>query len=280
MSWRPIIFTNVYYTDCFFIGDVKVSLPTSIANQFKAETITYGSNITISLFNNLASLNLENDTASLISVLNELDNNPEKDLQSSKLMYSTNDKDYLISNVEINANTSEETFDYFDETFINFGEYEDDFPVKFASLFTFVNTKDTSSATIQFYHDPDDSDHVVGKVASGSYYDNEELSNFKCVLSSDSVLEVYYASDPRALNVTTTLESFQASETNSGTVFTVKFHSALVNGVFYPCRSVTDVRAVNELVSDTTEIYTKSGNTITPINGWEITPTDLYVEEE
>jgi hypothetical protein len=280
MSWRPIIFTNVYYTDCFFIeGVIKgVSLPSSISNQFVAETITYGSNFTINLFNDLASLNLEDNKTGLISVLNALDRNVNKDLVLQGLKYSINGGNYTSSNKEVSDNTTGVEFSYFDSEDINFGDYDESFPVKFASLFRFVDSS-TPGAVISFYNDPN-SGHVVGKVQTSSYYGTDNLSDLKCTLKSGNVLEIYYASDPRALDVTTTLESFQASETDSGTVFTVKFHSALVNNVFYPCKIVEGVMAVRELVSDTTSIYTKSGNTITPIDEWTITSaTDLYAEE-
>lgn len=280
MSWRPIVFTNVYYTDCFFIEGVQVSLPSSIANQFVAEKITYGSDFTISLFNNLASLNLDDDKTKLISVLNELDKYVNMTLELQGLKYSIDGRSYISSKKEVSADTTGVEFNYFDSEDINFGNYDESFPVKFASLFRFVESS-TSNAAISFYHDPNDNDtsHVVGKVKDGDYYGTSNLSDFKCTLSSGNALEVYYASDPRASDVTTTLESFQASVTDSGTVFTVKFHSALVNDVFYPCKIVENVRAVRELVSDTTIIYTKSGNTITPINGWTIETTDLYAEE-
>lgn len=278
MSWRPIIFTKVYYTDCFFIEGVEVPLPNSIANQFVAETITYGSDFTISLFNDLASLNLDDDKTGLVKVLNELDKNVNMDLVLQGLKYSINGGSYTDSKKGVSANTTGVEFNYFDSEDINFGDYDENFPVKFASLFRFTESS-TPNAVISFYHDPNDTSHVVGKVKDGDYYGTSNLSDLKCILSSGNVLEVYYASDPRALDVTTTLESFQASVTDSGTVFTVKFHSALVNDVFYPCKIVENVRAVRELVSDTTSIYTKSGNTITPINDWTIETTDLYAEE-
>ena len=283
MSWRPIIFKNVYYTDCFFIEGVteQVSLPSSISNQFVAETITYGSDFTINLFNDLTSLNLDDDKDGLVKVLDELDKNVNMGLALQGLKYSINGGSYTDSKKEVSANTTGVEFKYFDSEDINFGDYDENFPVKFASLFRFVDSS-TLNAVISFYNDPNDNDtsHVVGKVKDGDYYGTNNLSDLKCTLKSGNILEVYYASDPRASNVTTTLESFQASVTDSGTVFTVKFHSALANDVFYPCKIIEGVRAVRELVSDTTSIYTKSGNTITPINGWTITSaTDLYAEE-
>ena len=277
MNWKPIQFNNVNYTDAVLLGDTLVNLPESISQNY-INTFSYGEAVKIKLINNLTML--AGDSSTLEKILNALDTNTDKLLSLGKVCYKTNDSaHYEDTKAEVNKDSTICTFDYFGEK-PNFSANPESFTYKFASKFEFVEANGVESAQIQFINDVG-TGKVVGTVESVSYYDGIDLENFKFNLVSNSTLDVYYASDPRASNYSK-LAEFTATENTQGlgSKLTVIFHSAYINGTFYPRKDVTEVIAIKSTVTSQDSIYSinvgDNGSTvIDPKEGWTITTTDV-----
>lgn len=186
--------------------------------------------------------------------------------------------------VNVTTNDTSHSFPYFNGT-PNFSETPESFPYKFASKFEFVEANDEEEAQIQFINDVG-TGGAVGTVKSVSYYGGTGFGNFKCVIGSNNILDVYHADDPRAEGYNN-LDQLNVTENISGGGRTLKviFHSAYIVGVdgigkFYPRKDVTEVTAIKQNITDQSSIYSMSVNTdgstvIEPINGWTITTTDV-----
>lgn len=274
MNWKPIQFNNVNYTDAVLLGNTLVNLPESISNTY-TKTFSYGKDVEINLVNDLSSLTKYR----LAEILNALDTNTDKLLSLGKVYYKNGDSRYTDTGVEVTTNSTSYSFPYFNGT-PDFSQNTDSFPYKFASKFEFVEAIGVKNAEIQFINDVG-TGKVVGTVESVSYYGGTDLENFKFNLVSNSTLHVYYASDPRASNYSK-LAEFTATENTQGlgSKLTVIFHSAYINGTFYPRKDVTEVIAIKSTVTNQDSIYSinvgDNGSTvIDPKEGWTITTTDV-----
>lgn len=276
MNWKPIQFNNVNYTDAVLLGNTLVNLPESISNNY-IKTFSYGEAVEIKLINNLTMLVGDNST--LEKILNVLDTNTDKLLSLGKVYYKNGDSIYTDTGVEVTTNSTSYPFPYFGGT-PDFSQNTDSFPYKFASRFEFIEATGVKNAEIQFINDVG-TGKVVGTVESVSYYGGIDLENFKFNLVSNSTLDIYYASDPRASNYSK-LAEFTATENTQGlgSKLTVIFHSAYINGTFYPRKDVTEVIAIKSTVTNQDSIYSinvgDNGSTvIDPKEGWTITTTDV-----
>ena len=275
MNWKPIQFNNVNYTDAVLLGDDELKLPTELLENY-TKKFSYGEKVEINLVNDLSSLT----GYKLAEILNVLDKRIDNLLSLEKVYYKTNDSaSYEDTGVEVDKSSTICTFDYFGEK-PNFSQNTDSFPYKFASKFEFVEANDVKKAEIQFINDVDTGE-AVGKVKSVSYYGGTDLENFKFNLVSNSILHVYYASDPRASNYSK-LAKFTATENTQGLgrTLTVIFHSAYIDGKFYPSMEVPGIIAIKQTITDQSYIYSMSVNgdgstVIDPKEGWTITTTDV-----
>lgn len=280
MNWKPIQFINKNYTDVVLLGDNQVSLPQSLLAEY-TDTFDYGKEVTINLVNDLTKLV---DDETLKKILNVLDQQNDKLLSLSELHYKFEGSNYVNTGVEVTSTPDTHTFEYFNEL-INFGADPEVFP-KFASKFTFVDATDVEEAIIQFRNDIDSGDRI-GTVESVSYYGGTGLGNFKFVSVSDNILNVYYASDPRA-ETYNTIDQLKVTENISGggSKLTVIFHSAYIVGAdgigkFYPRKEVPGIIAIKQTITDQGSIYTMTVNTddgstvIKPIGDWTITTTNV-----
>lgn len=274
MNWKPIQFNNVNYTDAVLLGDTELKLPTELLGEY-TKTFSYGKDVEIKLVNDLSSLT----EYKLAEILNALDKNTDKLLSLEKVYYKTGNSSYTDTGVEVTTNSTRYSFPYFGEK-LDFSKNTDSFPYKFASRFEFIEANDEEEAQIQFINDVG-TGKVVGTVESVSYYGGTGFSNFKCVIRSDNILDVYHADDPRAegynnigeLNVTENISG-------GGRTLTVIFHSAYISGTFYPRKDVTEVIAIKSTVTNQDSIYSinvgDNGSTvIDPKEGWTITTTDV-----
>lgn len=280
MNWKPIQFNNVNYTDAVLLGDILVNLPESISQNY-INTFSYGEEVTINLVNDLTKL--AGDSSTLEKILNALDTNTNKLLSLRKVYYKTGDSGYTDTGVEVTTNSTSYPFPYFGGT-PDFSRNTDSFPYKFASKFEFVEANGVESAIIQFRNDIDSGDKI-GTVESVSYYGGTGSSNFKCVIGSNNILNVYHADDPRAVGYNN-LDQLKVTENISGGGRTLKviFHSAYIvgddgSGVFYPRKEVKEVIAIKPTVTEQSLIYGMSVNggstVITPTEGWTITTTNV-----
>lgn len=276
MKWKPIQFNNVNYTDAVLLGNTLVNLPENILNKY-TKTFLYGESVEIDLINNLTMLT--GDSPTLEKILNALDTNTDKLLSLGKVYYKTGDSIYTDTGVEVTTDITSYSFNYFGGT-PDFSQNTDSFPYKFASKFEFVEAEGVGSAIIQFRNDID-SGGRIGTVESVSYYDGTGFSNLKCVIRSDNILDVYHADDPRAKGYNN-IDELNVTENISGDgrTLTVIFHSAYINGTFYPCKEVKEVIAIKSTVTNQDTIYSinvgDNGSTvIDPNEGWEITTTDV-----
>lgn len=280
MNWKPIQFINKNYTDVVLLGDNQVSLPQSLLAEY-TDTFDYGKEVTINLVNDLTKLA---DDETLKKILNVLDQQNDKLLSLSELHYKFEGSNYVNTGVEVTSTPDTHTFEYFNEL-INFGADPEVFP-KFASKFTFVDATDVEDAIIQFRNDIDSGDRI-GTVESVSYYGGTGLGNFKFVSVSDNILNVYYASDPRA-ETYNTIDQLKVTENISGggSKLTVIFHSAYIVGAdgigkFYPRKEVPSIIAIKQTITDQSSIYNMTVNTddgstvIEPIDDWTITTTNV-----
>lgn len=273
MNWKPIQF-NVNYTDAVLLGDTELKLPTELLGEY-TNTFSYGKDVEIKLVNDLSSLT----EYKLAEILNALDTNTDKLLSLEKVYYKTGNSSYTDTGVVVTTNNTSYSFPYFGEK-LDFSKNTDSFPYKFASKFEFVEANDEEEAQIQFINDVG-TGKVVGTVESVSYYGGIDLENFKFNLVSNSTLDVYYASDPRASNYSKLAEFTATENTNGlGSKLTVIFHSAYINGTFYPRKDVTEVIAIKSTVTSQDSIYSinvgDNGSTvIDPKEGWAITTTDV-----
>ncbi len=281
MNWKPIQFNNINYTDAVLLGDTLVNLPESISKNYM-KTFSYGENVEISLINNLTML--AGDSSTLEKILNVLDTNTDKLLSLGKVYYKTGNSVYADTGVNVTTNDTSHSFPYFNGT-PNFSETPESFPYKFASKFEFVEANDEEEAQIQFINDVG-TGGAVGTVKSVSYYGGTGFGNFKCVIGSNNILDVYYADDPRATGYNN-IEELNVTENVSGGGRTLKviFHSAYIvgddgSGTFYPRKDVTEVTAIKQIITDQSSIYSMSVNTdgstvIDSKDGWIITTTDV-----
>lgn len=277
MNWKPIQFSNVNYTDVVLLGDNQVSLPQSFLANY-TDTFDYGKDVTINLVNDLT--RLVDDEETLKKILNVIDEQNDKLLSLEKVYYKTNDSaSYEDTGKEVNKDSTICTFDYFGAK-PNFSATPDSFPYKFASKFEFVEATDEEEAQIQFINDVG-TGGPVGTVKEVSYYGGRGFSNFKCVIGSNNILDVYYASDPRA-ETYNTIDELNVTENISGggSKLTVIFHSAYINGTFYPRKDVPEVIAIKQTITNQDSIYSidvgDNGSTvIKPINDWTITTTNV-----
>lgn len=277
MNWKPIQFNNVNYTDAVLLGDTLVNLPESISNNY-TRTFSYGKEVRIDLINNLTMLVGDNST--LEKILDALDTNTDKLLSLKKIYYKTGNTSYIDTGVEVTTSDTSYSFSYFNGT-PNFSATPESFPYKFASKFEFVEANGVEKAVIQFSNDKDSGDKI-GTVESVSYYGGKGFSNFKFVSVSDNILNVYYASDPRA-ETYNTIDQLKVTENISGggSKLKVIFHSAYINGTFYPRKDVEEVIAIKQTITDQSSIYNMTVNTddgstvIEPIGDWTITTTDV-----
>lgn len=279
MSWKPIQFSNVNYTDAVLLGDNLVNLPESISNNY-IKTFSYGEAVEIKLINNLTML--AGDSSTLEKILNALDKKIDKLLSLKKIYYKTGNSDYTDTKVEVTTSNTSWSFPYFNGT-PNFSTNPESFPYKFASKFEFVEATDEEEAQIQFINDVG-TGKPVGTVKSVSYYGGTDLENFKCNLGANNILDVFYASDPRASGYSQ-LAEFTATESTpgggEGRTFTVTFHSAYIDGKFFPRKEVNEVIAIKPTVTEQSSIYSMSVNEdggstlIDPKEGWTITTTDV-----
>lgn len=281
-NWKPIQFNNVNYTDAVLLGDTLVNLPESISQNY-IKTFFYGKPVEINLINNLTML--ADDSSTLEKILNALDTNTNKLLSLGKVYYKTGDSIYTDTGVEVTTNSTSHPFPYFGGT-PDFSQNTDSFPYKFASKFEFVEANGVESAIIQFRNDIDSGDRI-GTVESVSYYGGTGFSNFKCVIRSDNILDVYHADDPRATGYDN-IDELNVTENISGggRTLTVIFHSAYIvgndgSGKFYPRKEVEEVIAIKSTVTSQDIIYSinvgDNGSTvINPNEGWAITTTDVY----
>lgn len=282
MSWKPIQFSNVNYTDAVLLGDNLVNLPESISNNY-IKTFSYGEAVEIKLINNLTML--AGDSSTLEKILNALDKKIDKLLSLKKIYYKTGNSDYTDTKVEVTTSNTSWSFPYFNGT-PNFSANPESFTYKFASKFEFVEANGVESAQIQFINDVG-TGKVVGTVESVSYYGGTGFSNFKCVIGSNNILDVYHADDPRATGYDN-IDELNVTENISGGGRTLKviFHSAYIVGVdgigkFYPRKEVIEVIAIKSTVTSQDIIYSinvgDNGSTvIDPKEGWTITTTDVY----
>ena len=278
MNWKPIQFNNVNYTDAVLLGDDELKLPTELLENY-TKKFSYGKKVEINLVNDLSSLTGHK----LAEILNVLDKRTDNLLSLEKVYYKTNDSaSYEDTGVEVDKNSTICTFDYFGEK-PNFSQNTDSFPYKFASKFEFVEANGVKNAEIQFINDVDIGE-AVGKVKSVSYYGGTDLENFKFNLVSNSILHVYYASDPRASNYSK-LAKFTATENTQGLgrTLTVIFHSAYIDGKFYPRKKVSGIIAIKQTITEQSSIYSMSVNgdgstVINPKEGWTITTTDVSTD--
>ncbi len=281
MNWKPIQFNNINYTDAVLLGDTLVNLPESISKNYM-KTFSYGENVEISLINNLTML--AGDSSTLEKILNVLDTNTDKLLSLGKVYYKTGNSVYADTGVNVTTNDTSHSFPYFNGT-PNFSKTPESFPYKFASKFEFVEANDEEEAQIQFINDVG-TGGAVGTVKSVSYYGGTGFGNFKCVIGSNNILDVYYADDPRATGYNN-IEELNVTENVSGGGRTLKviFHSAYIvgddgSGTFYPRKDVTEVTAIKQTITDQSSIYSMSVNTdgstvIDSKDGWIITTTDV-----
>lgn len=280
MNWKPIQFNNVNYTDAVLLGDTLVNLPESISNNY-TRTFSYGKEVRIDLINNLTMLVGDNST--LEKILDALDTNTDKLLSLKKIYYKTGNTSYIDTGVEVTTSDTSYPFSYFNGT-PNFSATPESFPYKFASKFEFVEANGVENAIIQFRNDKDSGDRI-GTVESVSYYSGTGSSNFKCVIGSNNILNVYHADDPRAVRYNN-LDQLKVTENTSGGGRTLKviFHSAYIvgddgSGKFYPRKEVTGIIAIKQTITDQNSIYSMSVNggstVITPTEGWTITTTNV-----
>ena len=280
MNWKPVQFNNVNYTDAVLLGDTELKLPTELLGEY-TKTFSYGEAVEIKLVNDLSSLT----EYKLAEILNVLDTNTDKLLSFGKVYYKTGNLDYADTGVNVTTNSTSYSFPYFGGT-PDFSADPESFNYKFASKFEFVEANGVKNAEIQFINDVDTGE-AVGKVKSVSYYGGTGFSNFKCVIRSDNILDVYHADDPRAegynnigeLNVTENISG-------GGRTLKVIFHSAYIvgndgSGTFYPRKEVKEVIAIKSTVTNQDTIYSinvgDNGSTvIEPKEGWTITTTDVY----
>lgn len=276
MSWKPIQFINKNYTDVVLLENTKVNLPQSLLADYTG-TFDYGKDVTINLVNDLTKL--VDDEETLKKILNVLDGQNDKLLSLSELHYKSGGSDYENTGVEVTSTPETHTFKYFDGP-INFGADSEVFP-KFASKFTFVDATG-EDAVIQFVNDQD-SGEAVGKVKSVSYYGGNESENFRYNLGDNSTLHVYHVSDLRASGYSQ-LAEFTATENTpgdgNGRTLTVIFHSAYINGTFYPHKEKPGIIAIKQTITNQDSIYSikvgDNGSTvIDPKEGWAITTTDV-----
>lgn len=276
MSWKPIQFINKNYTDVVLLENTKVNLPQSLLADYTG-TFDYGKDVTINLVNDLTKL--VDDEETLKKILNVLDGQNDKLLSLSELHYKSGGSDYENTEVEVTSTPETHTFKYFDGP-INFGADSEVFP-KFASKFTFVDATG-EDAVIQFVNDQD-SGEAVGKVKSVSYYGGNESENFRYNLGDNSTLHVYHVSDLRASGYSQ-LAEFTATENTpgdgNGRTLTVIFHSAYINGTFYPHKEKPGIIAIKQTITSQDSIYSinvgDNGSTvIDPKEGWAITTTDV-----
>ena len=276
MSWKPIQFINKNYTDVVLLENTKVNLPQSLLADYTG-TFDYGKDVTINLVNDLTKL--VDDEETLKKILNVLDGQNDKLLSLSELHYKSGGSDYENTGVEVTSTPETHTFKYFDGP-INFGADSEVFP-KFASKFTFVDATG-EDAVIQFVNDQD-SGEAVGKVKSVSYYGGDESENFRYNLGDNSTLHVYHVSDLRASGYSQ-LAEFTATENTpgdgNGRTLTVIFHSAYINGTFYPHKEKPGIIAIKQTITNQDSIYSikvgDNGSTvIDPIGDWTITTTDV-----
>lgn len=280
MNWKPIQFNNVNYTDAVLLGDTLVNLPESISQNY-INTFSYGKPVEINLINNLTKL--AGDSSTLEKILNALDTNTDKLLSLGKVYYKTGNSDYADTGVNVTTSDTSWSFPYFGEK-PNFSTNTDSFPYKFASKFEFVEATDEEEAQIQFINDVGTGE-PVGTIKYVSYYGGKGFNNFKCVIRSNNILDVYYASDPRA-ETYNTIDQLKVTENISGggSKLTVIFHSAYIVGAdgigkFYPRKEVPGIIAIKQTITDQNSIYSMSVNggstVITPTEGWTITTTDV-----
>ena len=273
MNWKPIQF-NVNYTDAVLLGDDELKLPTELLERY-TKTFTYGKDVEIDLVNDLSILT----EYKLAEILNVLDKKTDNLLSLKKVYYKTGNSSYTDTGVEVTTNSTSYPFPYFGGT-PDFSQNTDSFPYKFASKFEFVEANDEEEAQIQFINDVG-TGKVVGTVESVSYYGGNGFSNFKCVIGSDNILDVYHADDPRAEGYNN-IDELNVTENISGGGRTLKviFHSAYIGGTFYPRKDVTEVIAIKQTVTNQDSIYYinvgDNGSTvINPKEGWTITTTDV-----
>lgn len=277
MNWKPIQFNNVNYTDAVLLGDNLVNLPESISKNY-TRTFSYGKDVEIDLINNLTML--AGDSSTLEKILNALDTNTDKLLSLGKVYYKTGNSNYADTGVNVTTSDTRYSFPYFNGT-PDFSKNTDSFPYKFASKFEFVEANDEEEAQIQFINDVG-TGKAIGTVKYVSYYGGTDLENFKCNLGANNILDVYYASDPRASGYSQ-LAKFTATENTQGLgrTLTVIFHSAYISGTFYPRKDVPEVIAIKQTITDQSSIYSMSVNgdggstVIDPKEGWTITTTDV-----
>lgn len=277
MNWKPIQFNNVNYTDAVLLGDNLVNLPESISKNY-TRTFSYGKDVEINLINNLTML--AGDSSTLEKILNALDTNTDKLLSLGKVYYKTGNSNYADTGVNVTTSDTRYSFPYFNGT-PDFSKNTDSFPYKFASKFEFVEANDEEEAQIQFINDVG-TGKAVGTVKYVSYYGGTDLENFKCNLGANNILDVYYASDPRASGYSQ-LAKFTATENTQGLgrTLTVIFHSAYIDGKFYPRKEVPGIIAIKQTITDQSSIYSMfvnedGGSTvIDPKEGWTITTTDV-----
>lgn len=274
MEWKANEFNNVIYTDKVYLGDTVVDLPTPIRGSFK-----YGKPVSINLVHDLATLASDDET--LVKILNVIDQDTNKLLVLSTVLYKEGDSNYDYTGVELEATSTTHEFDYFG-TAPNFSRYPDSFPYMFASKFDFAESTNTDNAVIQFKNDTDAGINI-GKVQSVGYYGGHGLENFKFNVSG-TTLNVYYKDDPRAVNYNT-LDTFKvgSGNMNSEGKITVVFHSACINKVFWP-KQITDVIAIKPLITNPNDIYALSINTtgatvIEGKDGWTITQANTATNE-
>ena len=278
MNWKPIQF-NVNYTDAVLLGGTELKLPTELLGKY-TKTFSYGEAVEIDLINDLSSLT----EYKLAEILNALDKNTDKLLSLKKIYYKTGNTSYIDTGIEVTTSDTSWSFPYFNGT-PDFSANPESFPYKFASKFEFVEANGVENAIIQFRNDKDSGDRI-GTVESVSYYGGTGLENFKFVSVSGNILNVYYASDPRA-ETYNTIDQLKVTENISGGGRTLKviFHSAYIVGVdgigkFYPRKEVTEVIAIKSTVTSQDIIYSinvgDNGSTvIEPKEGWAITTTDV-----
>lgn len=274
MEWKANEFNNVIYTDKVYLGDTAVDLPTPISGSFK-----YGQSVSINLVHDLTTL--ASDTGTLEKVLNVIDQDTDKLLVLSKVLYKEGDLNYVDTGVELRDNSTTYDFNYFGPT-PDFSKYPDSFPYMFASKFDFVESG-TANAVIQFQNDTDAGTNI-GMVQSVGYYGGNGLENFKFRVSG-TTLHVYYKDDPRA-DTYNTLDTFQVASGNmdSNGNITVIFHSAYINNVFWPKKQITGVTAIKPLITNPSDIYTLSVDTtgatvIEGKDGWTVTQANTATNE-
>ena len=278
MSWKPIQFSNVKYTDVVLLGDNLVNLPESISKNY-TRTFSYGKDVEIDLINNLTML--AGDSSTLEKILNALDTNTDKLLSLGKVYYKTGNSNYADTGVNVTTSDTRYSFPYFKGT-PDFSKNTDSFPYKFASKFEFVEATGEEEAQIQFINDVGTGE-AVGTVKYVSYYSGTDSENFRFNLVSNSTLHVYHADDPRASGYSQ-LAEFTATENTPGDglgrTLTVIFHSAYINGTFYPRKDVTEVIAIKQTITDQSSIYSMSVNggstVIDPKEGWTIEDSPVY----